>query len=100
VNARLDTHGFIWWDQRRPALNTIAGAAIKDAGDTIFVSAASVWEIAIKRRRGKLTPTRLMPDPSHEARHGRAGHLARHLLKEMAGSVAGHDGRATACIGF
>jgi hypothetical protein len=27
-----------------------------------------------------------------------AGHLARPVLNEMAGSVAGHDGRATACV--
>jgi PIN domain nuclease of toxin-antitoxin system len=27
---------------------------IEDPGNNVFVSAASVWEIAIKRRRGKL----------------------------------------------
>jgi PIN domain nuclease of toxin-antitoxin system len=54
VNPLLDTHAFLWWDQRNPTLNAIARAAIEVARNNIFISAASVWEIAIKRRRGKL----------------------------------------------
>jgi PIN domain nuclease of toxin-antitoxin system len=46
VNFLLDTHVFLWWDQRSPALNASARAAIEDARNNIFVSAASVWEIA------------------------------------------------------
>jgi PIN domain nuclease of toxin-antitoxin system len=54
VNLLLDTHVFIWWDQRNPTLNDSTRAAIEDARNNVFVSAASVWEIAIKCRRGKL----------------------------------------------
>lgn len=54
MNLLLDTHVFIWWDQRSAVLNAGARAAIEDEGNNIFVSAASVWEIAIKRRNGKL----------------------------------------------
>lgn len=54
MNLLLDTHVFLWWDQRSSALNVNARAAIEDERNNIFVSAASVWEIAIKRRRGKL----------------------------------------------
>jgi PIN domain nuclease of toxin-antitoxin system len=54
VNLLLDTQVFLWWDQRSSALNASARAAIEDARNNIFVSAASVWEIAIKHRRGKL----------------------------------------------
>ena len=36
------------------ALNANARAAIEEAGNNVFVSAASVWEIAIKRRLGQL----------------------------------------------
>ena len=54
MNLLLDTHAFLWWDQRNPAMNTVALAAIEDGRNNVFVSAASVWEIAIKRRRGKL----------------------------------------------
>ena len=50
----LDTHVYLWWDRRDPALNRDAREAIADPANQIFVSAASVWEIAIKRRLGKL----------------------------------------------
>jgi len=55
VNLLLDTHVFLWWDHRSLTLNANAHAAIEDARNNVFISAASVWEIAIKRRRGKLT---------------------------------------------
>jgi PIN domain nuclease of toxin-antitoxin system len=54
VNLLLDTHVFLWWDQQQPALNAGARAAIRDPRNNVFVSAASVLEIAIKRRLGKL----------------------------------------------
>jgi len=50
----LDTHVFIWWDDESPALSDDLRAAIRDPGNEIYVSAASIWEIAIKRRRGKI----------------------------------------------
>jgi PIN domain nuclease of toxin-antitoxin system len=54
LNLLLDTHVFLWWDRQDPALNVIARAAIQEARNAVFVSAATVWEIAIKRRLGKL----------------------------------------------
>lgn len=50
----LDTHVFIWWDRRAPELGARAQALIADPSNLVFVSAASVWEIGIKRRLGKL----------------------------------------------
>jgi PIN domain nuclease of toxin-antitoxin system len=55
VNLLLDTHVFLWWDRRDPLLNPAASGAIEDSRNSVFISAASVWEIAIKRRLGKLT---------------------------------------------
>ena len=55
MNLLLDTHVFLWWDRRETTLNGDARAAIEDPRNDVFVSAASVWEIAIKRRLGKLT---------------------------------------------
>jgi PIN domain nuclease of toxin-antitoxin system len=49
----LDTHIFYWlfYDQRRlPS----AARKILDNADAVFVSAVSLWEIAIKVRVGKL----------------------------------------------
>ncbi len=50
----LDTHIFIWWTEDSPRLPGAARAAIADAGSDIFLSAASVWEIAAKHQLGKL----------------------------------------------
>ncbi len=50
----LDTHAFIWWLAGDDALSPAARSAIADDGNTIFVSAASAWEIAAKHRIGKL----------------------------------------------
>jgi len=50
----LDTHAFVWWDARDPRLPARLYEAIASAENEIFVSAVSVWEIAIKRASGKL----------------------------------------------
>jgi PIN domain nuclease of toxin-antitoxin system len=55
VKILLDTHAFIWWDAGGGALSTEARRVIAEPLNQIFVSAVSVWEIAIKRRLGKLT---------------------------------------------
>jgi PIN domain nuclease of toxin-antitoxin system len=46
----LDTHSLIWWWNGDGRLSKRAIAAINDEANQIFVSAASVWEIAIKYR--------------------------------------------------
>ena len=58
----LDTHVFIWWDGEDPALSRDLREAIADPANEIYVSAASVWEIAIKRRRGKIAFARGISD--------------------------------------
>ncbi len=54
MNLLLDTHVFPWWDRADKALNAEARAPIADRTNQVFVSAASIWEIAIKRRLEKL----------------------------------------------
>ena len=54
MDLLLDTHVFLWWDSDLPELGPNARSAIRDPANTVFVSAASVWEIAIKRRLGRL----------------------------------------------
>jgi PIN domain nuclease of toxin-antitoxin system len=50
----LDTHTFLWWliDDRR--LGSAARALIAEANNQVFVSAATAWEISIKKSLGKL----------------------------------------------
>lgn len=50
----LDTHVLIWWLNDDAALSYDARQAIASQESEVFVSAASVWEIAIKQALGKL----------------------------------------------
>lgn len=50
----LDTHALLWWDGKPELLGEAARAAVCDSSNTVFVSVASVWEIAIKQKRSKL----------------------------------------------
>jgi PIN domain nuclease of toxin-antitoxin system len=54
VRLLLDTHAFLWWLAGDNALSAAARKAIGDENNTIYVSAASAWEIATKYRIGKL----------------------------------------------
>lgn len=51
----LDTHAFIWWDEDPTRLGAVARAACLDPGNELLLSAASVWEMQLKRMLGKLT---------------------------------------------
>ncbi|MCW7540037.1 type II toxin-antitoxin system VapC family toxin [Aquabacterium sp. A7-Y] len=49
----LDTHIFLWAVAGSPLLKPPARHIIESA-DAVYVSAASIWEIAIKARLGKI----------------------------------------------
>jgi PIN domain nuclease of toxin-antitoxin system len=49
----LDTHILYWWFYDYQKLSREAFEAVKDA-DEVFFSAASIWEVAIKVRLGKM----------------------------------------------
>jgi PIN domain nuclease of toxin-antitoxin system len=49
----LDTHILLWWLAENPKLSVTARARIAEA-EIVYVSAASVWEMAIKVSTGKL----------------------------------------------
>lgn len=51
----LDTHAFLWWLADDPQLGSKARDSVADGRNAVYVSAASVWEISIKRQLGKLT---------------------------------------------
>jgi PIN domain nuclease of toxin-antitoxin system len=50
----LDTHTFLWWLADDSRLGTRARALIADAKNQVFVSAATSWEISIKKSLGKI----------------------------------------------
>jgi PIN domain nuclease of toxin-antitoxin system len=51
----LDTCALLWWMSDAPELGARARRVIVDRRQRIVVSAASLWEVAIKRRRARLT---------------------------------------------
>lgn len=56
----LDAHAVLWWLADDPTLHRAARSAIADPANDVLVSAASIWEISIKRALGKLiAPTSL-----------------------------------------
>ncbi len=83
----LDTHALLWWlaDEN---LSTQARDAIADPANLVMVSAATAWEISIKRALGKLAAPDDLEQQLHAGgftalpisiAHGiAAGQLARH----------------------
>ena len=50
----LDTHALLWWLADDPRLGPRARELIGDERNEAYVSAASAWEISIKKALGKL----------------------------------------------
>ena len=81
MNLLLDTHIFIWWLEDSPKLSLVARKAITEPTKLIFVSAATIWEIIIKKAVGKLD----CPDDLAEAmRANRFQHLPITFLHALA----------------
>jgi PIN domain nuclease of toxin-antitoxin system len=49
----LDTHLYLWWLSDHPSLSQEARIRIAEA-DHIYISSASIWELAIKASLGKI----------------------------------------------
>ena len=58
----LDTHAVLWWLADDPRFSERARSEIADAEAEVLVSAASIWEIAIKRALGRLRVPDALPD--------------------------------------
>jgi PIN domain nuclease of toxin-antitoxin system len=50
----LDAHALVWWLADDQSLDTGARAAIRDPRNDVVVSASTIWELAIKRAKGKI----------------------------------------------
>jgi PIN domain nuclease of toxin-antitoxin system len=50
----LDSHVLLWWDASDERLPQNARSMIADPANEVLVSAASIWEIAIKNALGKI----------------------------------------------
>lgn len=54
MNYLLDTHTFLWFINDDRELSVMAKTLIEDPENAIYLSVASVWEMAIKVSLGKL----------------------------------------------
>jgi PIN domain nuclease of toxin-antitoxin system len=54
VRVLLDTHAFLWWLDGDTRLPVKVRRLVAQERNTIFVSAASAWEISTKFRLGRL----------------------------------------------
>jgi len=54
VRVLLDTHAFLWWLDGDKRLPVNVRRLVAEERNTIFVSAASAWEISTKFRLGRL----------------------------------------------
>ena len=82
MSALLDTHVFLWWNESGGArVSATARELIADPSNEILLSAASVWEMAIKVSRGRLE----LPQPMDRYVPDR---MARNALSPLPVDVA------------
>jgi PIN domain nuclease of toxin-antitoxin system len=83
VTALLDTHSFLWFIAGDSRLSETARRFIADPQNTVLVSTASLWEIAIKVSIGKLALAQpygeLIPQQLERQRIGVLGVELPHL---------------------
>ncbi|MFP4268295.1 MAG: type II toxin-antitoxin system VapC family toxin [Spirochaetaceae bacterium] len=51
----LDTHIFLWWLDNSTSLDSLRKGEISNPHNEVFLSAAVIWEIAVKNREGNLS---------------------------------------------
>jgi PIN domain nuclease of toxin-antitoxin system len=62
MTVLLDTHALIWWFNEPSRLSRRASTIIGNSSNTILISAAVAWEMAIKVNSGKLDALELVTD--------------------------------------
>jgi PIN domain nuclease of toxin-antitoxin system len=55
MKALLDTHTFLWWIGASASLSPKVRDLILSGDHEIYLSAATIWEIAIKAHKGRIT---------------------------------------------
>ena len=54
MRVLLDTHLVIWWEANHPRLPATVTQWVRNEAEVVFISRASLWEIAIKISTGRL----------------------------------------------
>ena len=61
MNLLLDTHAVVWFLEGNDRLRSEARVAIESA-ERVYVSSATIWEMAVKVARGRLAAPSDFPD--------------------------------------
>ena len=77
----IDTHVLLWWREASPLLSPLASTQIAAGENDILVSIASLWEITIKRRLGKLAFAEDFETVLREERFALLGISFQHLRR-------------------
>jgi len=88
VRLLLDTHTLLWWLSDDASLSETARTSISAPDADVAVSAASAWEIAIKRALGKLAAPDDLESQLSRHRFTPLGITVAHAL--LAGSLPRH----------
>ncbi len=96
MKVLLDTHAFLWALTAPERLSRRARRATEDEDNEVLVSAASVWEIAIKASLGRLDPgvaeiERSLPDEMERHAFQPLPVHVRHALRVAALPTAHRD---------
>jgi len=67
VKVLLDTHTLVWWFGDAGKLSKRSASIISNSKNTVLISAASAWELAIKTNLGKLDALSLVMELSRHA---------------------------------
>lgn len=85
MRALLDTHAFLWFVSGSNKLSATARLRIANSDNDLFLSVASLWEIAIKTSLGRLELLRpfdqLIPEQLEENAIAVLPIEVRHLSK-------------------
>lgn len=67
MKVLLDTHTLVWWFGDAGKLSKRSASIISNSKNTVLISAASAWELAIKTNLGKLDALSLVMELSRHA---------------------------------
>jgi PIN domain nuclease of toxin-antitoxin system len=89
VRFLLDTHLAVWLLMGDPRVSADLAKLVRDDGCTFAVSAASIWEIAIKHARNRGTPNDMpLSGPEAICAFRMAGYGLLSVLPEHAAAVS------------
>jgi PIN domain nuclease of toxin-antitoxin system len=84
----VDSHTLLWWRGEHRRLSARAHEAMENPDVPLFFSAASIWEIAIKRAKGKLDIPDDLLDTMEQRGFVELPVLSRHAI--IAGALPPH----------